>query len=268
MSLSISLNYPGTSFSLSGCYNDTNTIEEMLTNAEVVGGDTGVELTRVTDNPNCAPHYPFFPPTREGILRALKTLRVAPTDKLVVLHYSGHGSSQRDTNYDEKDGKDECLVPLDVEKSGMITDDELNSLLVRRISRPTVLLTLFDCCHSGSMLDLRWLASLSEYDSKMVTWSTENSTATTDKIIVSISGCADPQTSADAWDDKKRMPAGAFTTALRDATDNGRVLRTKPILQIFRDCTEYMKRCGYSQRPKLNSSVKLFETDTLDSLSA
>ena len=48
--------------------------------------------------------------------------------------YSGHGSYTWNYSGDiEKDSDDEALVPLDYETAGLITDDALNSKLVRRL---------------------------------------------------------------------------------------------------------------------------------------
>ncbi|RKP22239.1 peptidase C14, caspase domain-containing protein [Syncephalis pseudoplumigaleata] len=55
---------------------------------------------------------------------------------------------------DEKDGQDETIVPLDYEKAGMIVDDDLHELLVRPLKPGVRLTAVFDCCHSGTVLDL------------------------------------------------------------------------------------------------------------------
>ena len=38
---------------------------------------------------------------------------------------AGHGGYVEDTNGDEADGMDETLVPVDYQKAGQITDDEI-----------------------------------------------------------------------------------------------------------------------------------------------
>ena len=47
--------------------------------------------------------------------------------------YSGHGSQQRATGNDESDGMNETLCPVDYETAGMISDDEINSIMVSRV---------------------------------------------------------------------------------------------------------------------------------------
>jgi hypothetical protein len=55
----------------------------------------------------------------------------APGDHLFFF-YSGHGSQMVDEEGDEEDGRDECLVPLDmvtVSPDRFIPDSELRALL-------------------------------------------------------------------------------------------------------------------------------------------
>ena len=74
----------------------------------------------------------------------------AESDGLRVFHYSGHGSYLADKNGDEPDGRDECLVPYDYQKAGMLTDDKLK-ILYDRFPRTGNLTLVMDCCHSGSI---------------------------------------------------------------------------------------------------------------------
>ena len=59
----------------------------------------------------------------------------------------------RRKNGDEDDSKDECLVPLDYRKSGMISDDFLNRVF-SLINKNTRVIAIIDACHSETMLDL------------------------------------------------------------------------------------------------------------------
>lgn len=61
-----------------------------------------------------------------------------------------------DSNRDEDDGKDECLVPLDYEQYGVLTDDVIKAHLVEGLPPASSLFTLFDACNSGSGCDLPW----------------------------------------------------------------------------------------------------------------
>lgn len=100
-------------------------------------------------------------PTRQNMINQFKWLvsNAQPGDSF-FLHYSGHGANQKDTDGDEKDGYDETLVPIDYAQNGMIIDDELNALLVKPLPKGCKLTAVFDCCHSGSVLDLPFTYSV------------------------------------------------------------------------------------------------------------
>ena len=72
----------------------------------------------------------------------------------VFCHYSGHGGKLRDDDGDEADGYDETLVPVDYDTAGQIRDDDLFSKLIAPLPAGVVMTCLFDCCHSGTVLDL------------------------------------------------------------------------------------------------------------------
>lgn len=105
---------------------------------------------------------PYRIPTKHNMRMALFWLvqGCQPGDSL-VLHYSGHGSRQRNYNGDEVDGYDETLCPLDFETQGMIVDDEINASVVRTLPRGAKLHAIIDACHSGTVLDLPFLCRMS-----------------------------------------------------------------------------------------------------------
>lgn len=94
-------------------------------------------------------------PTRANIIRAMHWLVAGaqPNDSL-FLHFSGHGSQTEDLDGDEEDGLDETILPEDFKTAGMIVDDEMHDILVKPLPAGCRLTALFDCCHSGSVLDL------------------------------------------------------------------------------------------------------------------
>ncbi len=67
-----------------------------------------------------------------------------------VFHYSGHGSYVADENGDEPDGRDECLVPVDYQTTGLITDDTLKTFY-DRFPQTANLTLVMDSCHSGTV---------------------------------------------------------------------------------------------------------------------
>ena len=68
-----------------------------------------------------------------------------------------------DTAGDEVDGYNEALCPLDFEDKGKILDDEINETIVRPLGPGVKLHAIIDTCHSGTILDLRYLCRLSRY---------------------------------------------------------------------------------------------------------
>ena len=94
--------------------------------------------------------------TRSAILGAMEEWLIdgtAPGDE-VFFYFSGHGWRQLDTNGDEPDRYDETLVPVDVavraDKTvvGMITDDEIGTMLARLDGRRINMVV--DSCHAGT----------------------------------------------------------------------------------------------------------------------
>lgn len=68
---------------------------------------------------------------------------------------TGHGARVRDDDWDEEqDGFDETLVPADYASAGQIRDDDLYDSLVCAMPEGVHLVSLMDCCHSGTVLDL------------------------------------------------------------------------------------------------------------------
>ena len=102
------------------------------------------------DNPN-----PLFQPTKQNMMQAMSWLASCNNygDSL-FFHFSGHGGQRQDASGDESDGMDETILPVDYHAVGHITDDEMNKLMVRPLPHGVRLTAVFDCCHSGSSLDL------------------------------------------------------------------------------------------------------------------
>jgi len=98
---------------------------------------------------------PMAHPTRANITRAMRWLvqGAQPNDNL-FFHFSGHGGQTEDLDGDEEDGYDETIYPVDFKQAGMIVDDEMHDIMVKALPPGCRLTAIFDCCHSGSALDL------------------------------------------------------------------------------------------------------------------
>jgi hypothetical protein len=178
---------------------------------------------------------------------------------IVWIHYSGHGSYVRDTNKDERDGKDECLVPSDYMTSGLIPDDYINGLLTM-FNPKTRVICIFDCCHSGTIGDVKY----SWEGPKKVT--VENIMCAIPCKALTISGCLDHQVSMDAYnvfgsgtgpsDIGYKTFTGALTSCLL------MVLRDDPLLttnafNLITKLRQKLKASGFTQIAKLCTSYNL-----------
>lgn len=209
LALLIGINYEGTGSQLEGCRNDVANMEWYLKSK---GYTDIVTLTDASENKNTAKF-----PNQANIKKAMNDIIAKAKEvsaEYVFIHYSGHGGYTVDLNKDEVDGRDECIYPL--EYNGMlstIVDDELKEILVNNLPASTKLRTVFDCCHSGTMMDLMYRyvptqGMIKENDSKVRIY----------KDVVCISGCMDTQTSADAYINRKNQ--GALTAYLLELMKN------------------------------------------------
>lgn len=204
--LLIGINYRGTSNELTGCINDVSTLKTILENK--FGYKSFVVLT---DDEK-------MKPTKSNIMSEMKKLIADSANcSEIWIHYSGHGYYVDDLNGDEEDGKDEVLVPLDYNKSGFIIDDDLNELVLQTKCQTRV---TFDCCHSGSALDLCY--NLQIKDNKIVN-TYEMSQLGKENLcnseILMISGCSDSQTSAEDKKSFSNKQMGAMTSTLLKVLD-------------------------------------------------
>merc|ERR1711957_957629 len=107
------------------------------------------------------------------------------------------GGQQRDLTGDELDGEDETLIPCDFETAGQITDDELYEELVQVLPNGCRLWVVFDCCHSGTALDLRYRVQIASDGRSATLQEASGRRVATSGQVLFLSGCKDSQTSAD-----------------------------------------------------------------------
>ena len=151
--LLIGINYYGSKSQLNGCINDVHMMKDYLTSQ---GFSTAKSDMRVLtdDGKNDGS------PTGVEIMRGLKWLTEgAKAGDSLFLHFSGHGTQTKDLDGDEADGMDEAIVPVDYEKNGLIIDDTLFQICAGTLPKGAHLVCLFDCCHSGTMMDLPYIFS-------------------------------------------------------------------------------------------------------------
>lgn len=199
----IGINYTGTASALEGCINDAINLKTFLVdkchftadNILILADDGVSEL-----------------PTKDNILNAFNTLITKANEGFTELwlSYSGHGSYVSDQNGDEADKRDEVICPLDYSSKGMIIDDFIYSDLVCKLPSTVTLFSVMDCCNSGTVFDLPYL-----YTTANTVNNTNNKHVAT---VISISGCRDDQTSADAYINSQSQ--GAMTWSFLNALNN------------------------------------------------
>lgn len=224
-------NYKGSPYELNGCMNDATRSYEWLKNVNKYN-----DLKLMTDDTN-------EKPTRENIMSSLKELvsKVKAND-FIFIHFSGHGTQIKDISGDEKDGKDEVFISLDLQG---IVDDEMVEIL-KQIPKGVNVFILMDCCHSGTIVDLPY----SIYDGRG--YNIKNNTNNFDADIYMLSGCRDEQVSYDAFINNKFQ--GAMTNAFYTALRNRKSISVRYLLGYVH---YILYRQRYPQKPQLSSSKPL-----------
>lgn len=240
---------------LNGCINDVKEVSKYISENLKIPVET---YTDDVDTKNTS---------YDGIIQKLYDLAIQSyREKLdfVWIHYSGHGSYQKDKARadakadeeadakagDETDGYDEGLVPSDYEKKGILIDDIINKV-ISSFNPLTQILFICDSCHSGSMLDLKFTWN-SNRQSKI-----DNPRCKVKSKTILISGCMDSQTSADAWNllgNSKHI--GALTASiLKVLQRNPRQLQD--VFAFVNSVRAELRRGGFEQYPVLSSSYDI-----------
>jgi len=241
--LLIGLNYVDTPESkLNGCINDVNNMANYLGKMfPCMVCDIVTDETNKTDT------------TAQGIVKKLYELAVKSHSEdleFVWIHYSGHGSYVKDTSGDELDGQDECIVPSDYKTAGLVSDDILQSLFAH-FNPKTRVLCVFDCCHSGTLGDVKYCWDNPEKPT------IENIKCRVKAKVITLSGCMDKQTSADAYNVMNDSNfTGALTSCLILSLKEVPVLRDDAF-NLVRSIRQKLKDKGFDQYPKLCSSHNL-----------
>lgn len=247
--LLIGINYFDTSSQLNGCHNDVDAVHELLVN---IFGFRPENVEVLKDTPGDSNHKLADCPTRRNIVASMKELvKNSVAGDTLFVHYSGHGSWTKDLNGEEPDKRDEMICTVD---DNQILDDELNQMLVKDLPAGVKLRCLFDSCHSGSVLDLpyswNFLDRAKLENERMVG---------TEKDCMMISGCRDPQTSADAWISGDAKYQGAMTWGfLKSLNEAGLInVETKDDAEkkvswknVLINMRTHLKNGGYEQIPQ------------------
>ena len=118
-------------FPLRGCVNDAYDLSEMLENQYKFNHVVTMYDDYVTSN---------------SIKEQINKLILDPVPDMLVITYSGHGSTVLDMDGDEEDGKDETWYLMD----GNFKDDDIKKMLAG-IPEKTQVIVFSDSCHSGTV---------------------------------------------------------------------------------------------------------------------
>lgn len=230
---------------LSGCINDVQNMALYLQT------ELAIPCQLFTDEPG-SPNAQHT--TAMGMLTKLYEIAMLSYREdldFVWIHYSGHGTSVLDRNSDERDGRDEALVPSDFRTVGVIPDDYVCQLFTY-FNPKTRVVCVFDCCHSATIGDVKY------------SWegptncAIENIMCNVPARIITLSGCLDNQTSADAYNvlgDNKYV--GALTACLLMALRENKLLHWTDAFALVAAVRTKLKQRGFPQVPKLCSTHNL-----------
>lgn len=232
---------------LSCCANDVRLVGALLTDQYHVPNEN---ITIITDEHSGAAA------TWYELVIAIYRLALESWKKdldVAVFMFSGHGTQVfADKSEGEADGLDEGIAPTDFDIRGVIKDGYLKQLF-ENFNPKTKVVCLFDCCHSGSMMDLPfYYLDGSDASSLFV----KKSECDMKSNIIMLSACKDKQISADYYDDRTQLTYGALTKILVD------ILKERPQIQIDQlqsKINEQYQRLGYNQVCIASASKQLPE---------
>jgi len=268
--LLIGINYLGTANKLSGCIQDARNQYQVLTehfgfkeeNVRLLTEDQNLDETE---------------PTKRNMLDGIQWLMEgAQEGDVLFFHYSGHGSQVPDPTGEEEDGQNECLCPVDCMfhdwPGAVIVDDDLNDMLFDALPDGVRLTCVYDCCHSGTMMDLvvnrdicfdpnptkpRFmnpppdvmdkLSSMNDRDRPKKRSLTRGLHKA--KQCWTMSGCQDDQTSADANIDGVQQ--GALTWAIMTSLEQCNYDIT---YEELLNCSRKMLKRKYTQIPSMSTT--------------
>ncbi|XP_021684099.2 metacaspase-1 isoform X2 [Hevea brasiliensis] len=205
--LLIGVTYKKSKHKLTGTVNDVRNIRSLLIESFCFHPQSILILTEDETEPHLTP-------TKKNIEISLKWLvQDCQYGDSLVFFFSGHGSRQRDFNFDERDGFDETICPVDFLKEGIILDNYINSTIAQPLPPGVILHAIVDSCYSGTILDL---VHVYNREKQWEDNSPPNGTRkhTNGGFAISISACEDNQMAADTGVFTEKERNGALTYIL------------------------------------------------------
>lgn len=177
----------------------------------------------------------------------------------LVWHNSSHGTHAAAAAGDksEADGQDEFVVPAGAKSlADMISDNLMAKMVLDHLPQGVPLLALFDNCHAGTNMDLRY-GYTNDQEGFTATSEADTAKAIEAKglMAIAISTSRDTQTSADGGEIAGfPYQVGAGTGAYLS------VLKANPnptLRELVRGMNDCFAKSGQQQRVNLQASVKL-----------
>ncbi|BAT86877.1 hypothetical protein VIGAN_05020400 [Vigna angularis var. angularis] len=188
------VSYGKRKFKLQGTINDVKNMKSLLLDIFKFPNECIRVLSEEKNDPNLMP-------TKKNILDSLNWLvSDCKSEGSLVFYFSGHGLQQPEQQKgDETDGLDETICPVDFLREGMITDNEINSIIVRPLKEGVKLHAIIDACHSGTALDLvyMWKKEKGIWQCKENRSSHSKEKQTNGGVAICLSACDDAQVAAD-----------------------------------------------------------------------
>ncbi|KAH8618138.1 Caspase domain [Trypanosoma vivax] len=251
--LFIGINYYGTSAQLSGCCNDVKQVLGTLQKC-------GMPITSANILVDEDGFRPERPANTDNILRHLAWLVLgAKPGDVLFLFFSGHGTQTKasttrprsSTNVSSRGLREKRLHP----------DNDIHKVLLSRLPAGVRLTAVFDCCHSGTMMDLAFKYACSASSAPQCGGHMERIREGNDvkADVLMVSGCEDDQTSADVHDTAtlgtgSTGAGGAITQCLTYMIQNRTTASYRDLFHATRDM---LHRKGYTQIPQLCASKPL-----------
>jgi caspase domain-containing protein len=254
--LTIGVGYQGTKVSaLKGTVNDS------LNMAQTLKSKYSYKITNINDQHYAKGHARY--PSKNNILFWLnKLLRECKDGDEIFIGYAGHGVQLRlsNDNTEELDRKDEAIIPADYDfkETSAITDDEIQRILAIHLnSKPNCkVFILFDCCHSGTMADLRYRFNYHHNRRDFTFHDNKKANSFKAKVIL-VSGCRDDQVS---WGDLVSLSGGSKTRQGVMTSAFLHVIGRNPssIKNVFEIVKEmYRYTSPYKQQPQVSSNYDI-----------
>lgn len=189
--LCVGLNYPTKSYRLSSCDKDAEYWSNFIAH-------TGISRDMI--------HYRIsldLDKLKEILNGLLFTLGAGTT---LWFTFSGHGSSMKDNNGDERDGRDEAIL---LDNEYLLRDDDLMELFKPLSDKGVSIIMILDHCHSGTMADLKYYYQ----EGEVKLYTNQDRCTEYNGLVLAISACQDEELAGET------TKGGKLTLGLRAMLD-------------------------------------------------